>query len=179
MANLEIQPWMMNLCAFISAVISGYFFSTRKILPALLVFIPNQWFDYMDGGVYRSRISLGMPVSQYRKLLHILSDKLSEIAIFLGIIIGKFTHWKLGLLAMTTSLVITLLGRWVYYKGLFDLKHSIFDRTDRFAILAIFCALGHFQLALILSSSMDIVGIIQRLCISIRNHLKKNSASMA
>lgn len=163
LARFGMQPWMMNLCAVASAVGSGYSFFSHNILPALLFLSLNAVFDYMDGGISRELLSLGKQPSRYHTLFHVLSDKLSEVAIFLGMITGKLVRWDLGLLAITTCLILTLLGRWVRHKGLFNLERSLFDRTDRFIVLLLFCSLGHFQLALIIVSILNIAGLIQRL----------------
>jgi len=148
LARFGVQPWMMNLCAAASAIGSGYFFFSHNILTALLFLFLNAVFDYMDGGISRARLSLWKTPPRYRTLSHVLSDKLSEVAIFFGMIKGKIVRWDIGLLAITTCLILTLFGRWVQHKGTFNLEHSLFDRADRFVVLLLFCSLRHFQLAL-------------------------------
>jgi phosphatidylglycerophosphate synthase len=174
LARLGMRPWMMNLCSVASAVGSGYFFFSHNIFPALLFLFLNAVFDYMDGGISRALLSIGKVSSRYRPLFHVLSDKLSEIAIFLGMIAGKIVRWDLGLLAITTCLILTLFGRWAQHKGTFNLERSLFDRTDRFVVLLLFCSLRHFQLALIIVSILNIAGLIQRLYAFIRAILPKS-----
>ncbi|MBM3236820.1 hypothetical protein FJZ31_11065 [Candidatus Poribacteria bacterium] len=174
LARFGIQPWMMNLCSVASAVGSGYFFFSHNILSALIFLFLNAVFDYMDGGISRALLSVGKAFSRYRPLFHVLSDKLSDVVIFWGMIAGKIVRWDLGLLAITTSLILTLFGRWVQHKRLFNLERSLFDRADRFIVLLLFCSLGRFQLALIIVSILNIVGLIQRLYTFIRAILPKS-----
>lgn len=173
LARFGIRGWMMNLCAVACAIGSGYFFLSHKIFPALLLLFVNGIFDYMDGGISRAMLSLGKKSSRYRTVFHTLSDKLSEVAIFLGMIGGKVVRLDLGLLAIASCLILTLYGRWVQYKALFSIERSLFDRTDRFAVLLLFCSLGYFHLAVIIVSMLNIVELIHRLYISIRAKLLK------
>lgn len=173
LARFGMRPWMMNLCAVAAAIGSGYFFFSHHVLPALLLLFLNAVFDYMDGGILRALLSLGKTSSRYRSLFHVLADKASEIAIFSGMIAGKIIPWDLGLLAIITCLILTLFGRWVQHKGLFNLDRSLFDRTDRFAVLLLFCSLGYFRLAVIIVSILNIAELIQRLYVSIGAKLPK------
>lgn len=169
LARLGIQTWMINLCAVVCAIGSGYFFFANKIALALSFLFAEQIFDYMDGGIRRARVSLRMKPFRYRLLCHVLADKLSELVIFSGMIAGSLVRIDLGLFTVFSGLILTIFGRWIQYKGLFDLKNSLVDRTDRFAVLLILCPLRHFQLALIIISIVNIVGIVQRL-ISLTAH---------
>jgi len=166
LARWGAQPWMMNLCSVTSAAVSGYLFFSHSIFLALVLLLLSVVFDYMDGGISRALLSLGKKSSRYGTLFHALADKLSEVAIFSGMIAGKILRWDLGLLAIITCLILTLFGRWVQHKGLFDLKRSLFDRADRFVVLFLFCTLRYFQLAVIIVSILNIIGFIQRLCAS-------------
>lgn len=163
LARFGIQPWMMNLCCVVSAIGSGYFFFSNNIKSALVFLFFNGLFDYMDGAISRSALSFGREPSRYDPILHILADKVSEIAIFGGMTTGKIIRWELGLLAIATCLLLTVVGRWVEHKGIFNLERSWFDRADRFVILLVFCSLRHFQAAVILVSILNISGIVQRL----------------
>lgn len=154
---------MMNLCAVASAVASGYFFFSHNILLALLCLFFHGVFDYMDGGIWRALLSLGKRASHYGTSFHVWADKLSEVAIFSGMIAGNIVRWDLGLLAITTCLILTLFGIFVQRRGLFNLESSWFDRADRFVVLFMFCLLGYFQLALIMVSILNTVGLVQRL----------------
>jgi phosphatidylglycerophosphate synthase len=171
MARSGMQPWMMNLCAVASAFASGYFFFSHNILLALLCLFFHGVFDYMDGGISRALLSLGKRTSRYGTSFHVWADKLSEVAIFSGMIAGNIVRWDLGLLAIATCLILTLFGRWVQHKGLFNLDRSLFDRTDRLVVLLLFCSLSRFQLAVIMVSVLNIVELIQRLYASFRPKL--------
>jgi hypothetical protein len=127
----------------------------------------------MDGGISRALLSLGKRTSRYGTSFHVWADKLSEVAIFSGMIAGNIVRWDLGLLAIATCLILTLFGRWVQHKGLFNLDRSLFDRTDRLVVLLLFCSLGRFQLAVIMVSVLNIVELIQRLYASFRPKLLK------
>ncbi len=168
-AHFGIQPWMMNLCCVASAVGSGYFFFSSKIGLALTFLFLNGIFDYMDGAITRVLLSSGKKSFRYSDVFHILADKASEVAIFSGMIAGKIVRWDLGFFAITTCLLLTLIGKWAEYKGLFNLEHSWFDRADRFVVLLIFCSLGYFQLAVIIVSALNIVDLIQRVYASIKD----------
>lgn len=163
LANLGVRPWMMNLCSVASAIGSAYFFFYHNILPALLFLSLNAVFDYMDGAISRALLSLGKTLSYYRTIFHILSDKLSEVVIFSGMIAGNIVRWDLGLLTIATCLILTLSGRWVQHRGLFNLEGSFFDRADRVVALLLFCSLGLFRLALIIICIMNITGLAQRI----------------
>lgn len=168
LARSGIKPWMMNLCCVTTAIGSGYFFFSGKIGLALILLFFSGVFDYLDGAITRVLLSWGRSSSCQGALFHILADKVSEVAIFVGMSAGELIGWDLGLLAISTCLILTLFGRYVQHKELFDLEHSLFDRADRFVVLLMFCLLGYFKLAAIVVSTLNIAGLIQRIYVSIK-----------
>ena len=163
LARFGAQTWIINLCAIVCAVGSSYFFISHNLYLALFMLFLNHAFDYMDGSIDRAKKYLGINSFRYRTIFHVLSDKLSEIIIFLGMIFGGYIRWELGLIGIVTCLILTMLGRWVYRKTVFDLSQSLFDRSDRLFVILLLCLMRQYNFALILVSIMNVIGIIQRL----------------
>jgi len=168
LARLGAQTWMMNIFGIVSIVGSVYFLIKYKVIIALILLCINHVFDYMDSGIDRARRDFGKHSFRYRRIFHITTDKLSEIIFFSGLALGGYVYWKHALLAISTCLAITIVGRWVNYKRVFDLNQSLFDRADRLFVLLGFIWTGYNILGTVLISLMNIAGIIQRLIALLR-----------
>jgi hypothetical protein len=173
LAMLGAKTWMMNIGAIFS-ILCAFFFLIYYRIPhiygiantykiALMMLFFNHFFDYMDSGVDRARRFLHKRPFRYRKIFHITTDKLSEIILFSGLALGRYIQWKHSIFAISTCILITLVGRWVNYKRVFDLDRSLFDRADRFFVIFISIWIGYNIFGVILISLMNVVGIIQRL----------------
>jgi hypothetical protein len=173
LANLGAKTWMMNIFAIISILGSFYFFISYNILHiynirnphyyGLIMLFFNHLFDYFDSGLDRARRFLHKKPFRYRKLFHITTDKLSETIFFSGLALGGYVPWRNSIYAISTCILITLVGIWVKHKRVFDLDRSLFDRADRFFVIFICVWSGYNIFGIVLVSLMNIVGIIQRL----------------
>ena len=88
--------------AFGSAIVYGWNFELSLIIGGILLLISG-FFDIVDGQVAR----VTKKTSKKGGFLDSVSDKIAEVAIFLGILIGGFAEPYLVLLAISLSLLVS------------------------------------------------------------------------
>lgn len=137
-SKLLPKPWCWSLLGFLMGVIAGYLFYTGNALFAGIFILLSGFFDVLDGAVAKVLNS----VSKKGAFLDSNLDRVSEVAIYLGILLGGYAHPAIVMLAMAMALLVSYararvegLGRRV--RGL-----EIGERAERLLALAIFSFLG-------------------------------------
>ena len=90
------------LFAFLSAIVYGINFEFALLIGGILLLISG-FFDIVDGQVAR----ITNKTSKKGAFLDSVSDKIAEVVIFLGILIGGFAEPYLIFLAITLSLLVS------------------------------------------------------------------------
>ncbi len=146
--------------AFASAIVYGIHLQYSFVIGGLLLLISG-FFDIVDGQVAR----VTGKTSKKGAFLDSVFDKIAEVAIFLGILIGNYSEGYLVLLAITLSLLVSYsrsraesLG--VQLKGI-----GIGERAERLLVIAIIGMAGAVFLNYAVMIVIVIAGItlIQRI----------------
>jgi archaetidylinositol phosphate synthase len=132
------RPWCWSLLGLLMGIAAGYFFYVGNAPFAGLFILLSGFFDVLDGAVAKVLDS----ESKRGAFLDSNLDRVSEVAIYLGILLGGYAHPAIVMLAMAMALLVSYararvegLGRRV--KGL-----EMGERAERLLVLAVFSFLG-------------------------------------
>ena len=176
-ASLGFGPSFWTWIGLILSIISAIMFSlhspaigvewyTATFLGALFLIIAG-FFDAVDGAVAR----VTKRSSQFGGYLDSVIDKVSEIIVFVGIMIGSFTNPVLVLVALSLSLLVSYTRARGEGLGV-DLKgRGIAERAERILIISI---LGFIPFSDNISVALWIVSILA--AITVLERLKVVSA---
>lgn len=171
-ANLGFGPNFWTWLGLILSIISAIMFSlhspsvganwyTATFLGGLFLIIAG-FFDAIDGTVAR----VTKRTSAIGSFLDSIIDKVSEIVIFIGILIGNFTNPVLVLVTLSLSILVSYTRARAESMGI-DLKgKGIAERAERILILSILAFIpfrDNISVALWIISVLAIITILERL----------------
>jgi archaetidylinositol phosphate synthase len=171
-ANLGFGPNFWTWLGLILSIISAIMFSlhspsvgvnwyTATLLGGIFLIIAG-FFDAIDGTVAR----VTKKTSALGSFLDSIIDKVSEIVIFIGILIGNFTNPVLVLVTLSLSILVSYTRARAESMGI-DLKgKGIAERAERILILSILAFIpfrDNISLALWIISVLAIITILERL----------------
>jgi phosphatidylglycerophosphate synthase len=171
-ANLGYGPNFWTWLGLILSIISAIMFSlhspsvganwyTATFLGGLFLIIAG-FFDAIDGTVAR----VTKRTSALGSFLDSIIDKVSEIVIFIGILIGNFTNPVLVLVTLSLSILVSYTRARAESMGI-DLKgKGIAERAERILILSILAFIpfqDNISVALWIISILAIITILERL----------------
>lgn len=167
-ASLIPYPTVWTYLSFILALFAGVLYATDNFHPLLLgslFVLLSGFFDIVDGQVARFSKS----VSKKGEFLDSVLDRLSEFAIYLGILIGNYTESYLVFIAMSLSFLISYIRSkseliQVHIRGV-----GIGERAERLFIIVIFGIMGFIELAIVAIIIISIITILQRLYKVLKN----------
>ena len=134
------------------------------ILGGVLLLISG-FFDMVDGQVARVT-GKASPKGSY---LDSMFDKIAEVAIFLGILIGGYAEPYLVLLAITLSLLVS------YARAKSELIHiklqgiGIGERAERLLVIAIVGIAGFMDYAIIIVVIIAGITLVQRMIYTVKS----------
>ena len=166
LSRAGMRPASCHVCEVLSATASAAALVLHMRPLALAFFLVHGFFDYLDGALQRSDPSSATDSPALADRNHALADKLSEVAIFVGIALGQYAAWWLAAAAAITSIAATCIGFAVQGRTGVPRSRSVFDRTDRVMVLLAFL-LVQTPVLLCLIVVMDCTTIILRLAISL------------
>lgn len=150
--------------AIASAVVYGLGMELGLIIGGVLLLVSG-FFDMVDGQVAR----VTGKTSQKGSYLDSMFDKIAEVAIFLGILIGGYAEPYLVFLAITLSLLVS------YARAKSDAINvklqgvGIGERAERLLVIAIIGIIGFMELAVIIVVVIAGITLIQRMIVTARN----------
>ena len=150
--------------ALSSAVVYGMGMEFGLIIGGILLLVSG-FFDMVDGQVAR----VTGKTSKKGEYLDSMFDKISEVAIFLGILIGGYAEPYLVLLAITLSLLVS------YARSKSDLINiklqgiGIGERAERLLVIAIIGIIGFMDYAVIIVIIIAGITLIQRMIYTTKN----------
>ncbi len=171
-AYLGFGPNFWTWLGLILSIISAIMFSlhspsvgvnwyTATLLGGIFLIIAG-FFDAIDGTVAR----VTKKTSALGSFLDSIIDKVSEIVIFIGILIGNFTNPVLVLVTLSLSILVSYTRARAESMGI-DLKgKGIAERAERILILSILAFIpfrDNISLALWIISVLAIITILERL----------------
>ena len=167
-ASTGISPnaWTLVGLAFAaaSAVAYGLAMELALIVGGALLLVSG-FFDIVDGQVAR----ITGKTSKKGQYLDSLSDKISEVAIFLGILLGGHAEPYLVFLAITISLLVS------YARAKSDAINvklqgvGIGERAERLLVVAIIGMMGFMEYAMMIVIIIAAVTLVQRMVVTGRN----------
>lgn len=146
--------------AFASAVVYGLHLPYSFVLGGVLLLISG-FFDIVDGQVAR----VTGKTTKRGAFLDSVFDKIAEVAIFLGILIGNYSEGYLVLLAITLSLLVSYTRARAESLGVKLQGIGIGERAERLLVIAIVGMVGAAFLNYAVMIVIAIAGItfIQRI----------------
>lgn len=150
--------------AFLSAIVYGLGVEFGLIIGGVLLLVSG-FFDIVDGQVAR----VTGKTSKKGSFLDSMFDKIAEVAIFLGILIGGYAEPYLVLLAITLSLLVS------YARAKADSLNvalqgiGIGERAERLLVIAIIGIIGFMEPAVIIVVIIAGITLVQRMIIVARN----------
>ena len=152
------------IIALASAVVYGMGMEFGLIIGGILLLVSG-FFDMVDGQVAR----VTGKTSKKGEYLDSMFDKISEVAIFLGILVGGYAEPYLVLLAITLSLLVS------YARAKSDLINiklqgiGIGERAERLLVIAIIGIFGFMDYAVIIVVIIAGITLIQRMIYTAKN----------
>jgi archaetidylinositol phosphate synthase len=150
--------------ALLSAVVYGMGIEFGLIIGGALLLVSG-FFDMIDGQVAR----VTGKTSKKGEYLDSMFDKIAEVAIFLGILVGGYVEPYLVLLAITLSLLVS------YARSKSDIINiklqgiGIGERAERLLVIAIIGIIGFMDYAVIIVVIIAGITLIQRMIYTTKN----------
>ena len=150
--------------ALVSAIVYGMGIEFGLIIGGILLLVSG-FFDMVDGQVAR----VTGKASKKGEYLDSMFDKISEVAIFLGILVGGYAEPYLVLLAITLSLLVS------YARAKSDIINiklqgiGIGERAERLLVIAIIGIIGFMEYAVIIVVIIAAITLIQRMIFTAKN----------
>ncbi len=153
--------------AFLSALAYGLnqHISYAAVLGGVLL-LASGFFDVVDGQVAR----VTKKVSKKGGFLDSVFDKIAEVAIFLGILVGGFAEPYLVFLAITMSLLVSYTRSRAESLGVKLQGIGIGERAERLLVIAIIgMVAGLMEYAVIIVIIIAAITFIQRIIVTAKN----------
>ena len=147
--------------AFTSAIVYGLQLEYSLILGGILLLISG-FFDIVDGQVAR----FTKTTSQKGAFLDSIFDKIAEVAIFLGILIGNYAEPYLVFLAITLSLLVSYTRARAESVGIKLQGIGIGERAERLLVIAIIGMISFMEYAVIIVVIIAAITFVQRVIIT-------------
>mgnify|MGYP001473713080 FL=1 len=151
-----------------SAFIYGWNMEFSLVIGGIVLLVAG-FFDVVDGQVARAT----QKVSKTGGFLDSVFDKIAEIAIFFGILVGGFAEPYLVFLAISLSLLVSYTRSRAESLGVKLQGIGIGERAERLLVIAIVGIIGFMEYAVIIVIIIAAITFIQRIIITVKE-LNKN-----
>jgi len=154
--------------ALVSALVYGLGLEFGLIIGGILLLVSG-FFDMVDGQVAR----ITGKTSKKGSYLDSMFDKIAEVAIFLGLLVGGYAEPYLVMLAITLSLLVS------YARAKSDALNiklqgiGIGERAERLLVIAIIGIIGYMEPAVIIVVVIAGITIVQRMIVTAKNIKEK------
>ena len=150
--------------AFISSIIYGLSYEYSLLIAGSVLLISG-FFDIVDGQVAR----YANKMSKKGGFLDSIFDKIAEVAIFFGILVGNYTEPYLVFLAITLSLLVSYTRALSDSAGIKMEGIGIGERAERLLVIAIVGIIGFIDIAVIIVIIIASITLAQRVSILVKN----------
>jgi archaetidylinositol phosphate synthase len=150
--------------AILSAIVYGMGVEFGLIIGGILLLVSG-FFDMVDGQVAR----VTGKTSKKGSYMDSMFDKIAEVAIFFGILVGGYAEPYLVFLAITLSLLVS------YARAKSDIINvklqgiGIGERAERLLVIAIIGIIGFMEYAVIIVVIIAGITLIQRMIVTTKN----------
>ena len=166
--SANFWTWVGLVFALASALVYGLGIEFGLIIGGILLLVSG-FFDMVDGQVAR----VTGKTSQKGSYLDSMFDKIAEVAIFLGLLVGGYAEPYLVMLAITLSLLVS------YARAKSDALNiklqgvGIGERAERLLVIAIIGIIGYMEPAVIIVVVIAGITLVQRMIITAKNIKEK------
>jgi archaetidylinositol phosphate synthase len=147
--------------AFASAFIYGMNMEFALIIGGVVLLVAG-FFDIVDGQVAR----VSQKITKTGGFLDSVFDKIAEVAIFLGILVGGFAEPYLVFLAIALSLLVSYTRSRAESLGVKLQGIGIGERAERLLVIAIIGIIGFMEYAVIIVIIIAGITFIQRIIVT-------------
>jgi len=147
--------------AFASAFVYGWNIEFSLIIGGIILLVAG-FFDIVDGQVAR----ISQKVTRTGGFLDSIFDKIAEVAIFLGILVGGFAEPYLVFLAITLSLLVSYTRSKAESLGVKLQGIGIGERAERLLVIAVIGIIGFMEYAVIIVIIIAAITFIQRIIVT-------------
>ncbi len=154
--------------AFASALFYGWNMEFSLIIGGIVLLVAG-FFDIVDGQVARAT----KKITKTGGFLDSVFDKIAEVAIFFGILVGGFAEPYLVFLAISLSLLVSYTRSRAESLGVKLQGIGIGERAERLLVIAIVGIIGFMEYAVMIVIIIAAITFIQRIIITVKE-LNKN-----
>jgi archaetidylinositol phosphate synthase len=149
--------------AFASAIVYGIHLQYSFLIGGILLLVSG-FFDIVDGQVAR----ITGKTSKRGAFLDSVFDKIAEVAIFLGILVGGYSEGYLVLLAITLSLLVSYTRARAESMGIQLQGLGIGERAERLLVIAIIGMTGFLNYAVVIVVIIAGITFVQRMVVTLQ-----------
>ncbi len=155
-----LSPTFWTFLGFIFSVLSGLLFALRPSQPylAALSLVVSGAFDVLDGAVARATHRVSKSGSFNDSTL----DRLAEVAVYAGIIYGRYAPPILVLLALSSSLLVSYTRAKGDSLGVSLSGVGVGERAERLLLLIVFSIVGFVWIGIAIVLVIASITFVQR-----------------
>ena len=171
-ASTGISPTGWSVIGLVFAFASAFFYGWNiefSLIIGGIVLLVAGFFDIVDGQVARAT----KKITKTGGFLDSVFDKIAEVAIFFGILVGGFAEPYLVFLAISLSLLVSYTRSRAESLGVKLQGIGIGERAERLLVIAIVGIIGFMEYAVIIVIIIAAITFIQRIIITVKE-LNKN-----
>ena len=164
-ASTGISPTGWSVIGLVFAFASAFFYGWNiefSLIIGGIILLVAGFFDIVDGQVAR----VSQKVTRSGGFLDSVFDKIAEVAIFLGILVGGFAEPYLVFLAITFSLLVSYTRSRAESLGVKLQGIGIGERAERLLVIAIIGIIGFMEYAVIIVIIIAAITFIQRIVVT-------------
>ena len=171
-ASTGISPTGWSVIGLVFAFASAFFYGWNMEFSLIIggtVLLVAGFFDIVDGQVARAT----KKITKTGGFLDSVFDKIAEVAIFFGILVGGFAEPYLVFLAISLSLLVSYTRSKAESLGVKLQGIGIGERAERLLVIAIVGIIGFMEYAVIIVIIIAGITFVQRIIIAVKE-LNKN-----
>ena len=171
-ASTGISPTGWSVIGLVFAFASAFFYGWNmefSLIIGGIVLLVAGFFDIVDGQVARAT----KKITKTGGFLDSVFDKIAEVAIFFGILVGGFAEPYLVFLAISLSLLVSYTRSKAESLGIKLQGIGIGERAERLLVIAIVGIIGFMEYAVIIVIIIAGITFVQRIIITVKE-LNKN-----
>ena len=171
-ASTGISPTGWSVIGLVFAFASAFFYGWNiefSLIIGGIILLVAGFFDIVDGQVARAT----KKITKTGGFLDSVFDKIAEVAIFFGILVGGFAEPYLVFLAISLSLLVSYTRSRAESLGVKLQGIGIGERAERLLVIAIVGIIGFMEYAVIIVIIIAGITFIQRIIVTVKE-LNKN-----
>ena len=132
-AKMKIHPTVFTVIGLLMSIAAGVFLAFDNFLAAFILLWFGGAMDFIDGGVAR----YNNLESKKGSFLDSVIDRISDIAVFGGIIFSTYVFALEGIIMVTASLVISYIRAKGESIGIKGISMGLIERAERWMLLMV------------------------------------------